>query len=237
MSAETVARALAYPFEVPAGSYLLRDGRPAPLPDPAGATGGRMPVLAFGANASPSALAAKLGDRAREAEVTVLAGRLRDFDVVHSAHVSPYGSIPAALQHCPGVVASVHVVHLTQDELAAVHRSEPNYAFARLRGLGLEVDGGALLGSVHAYLTRHGCLRLAGEPVAVSAVPAEGRRWRALDQPGVLAAARDRLAPGADLDEFVLEQASDPEVAGQRTAALRRDAEPFAWTDWEEVGP
>lgn len=234
MSAQALGRALSYPFGIPPGSYLLRDGRPEPLSDPVAAVDGRTPILAFGANASPEGLGAKLGDRAL-APVPVVAGRLREFDVVHSAHVSPYGSIPGTLQHCPGVTASVHVVHLTKDELAAVHRGEPNYVFARLRGIELELDGVENLGAVHAYVSRHGCLRLDGEPVAVAAVAALGRHWRALDQPAVLAAARDALAPGIALDDFVLEQAGDPEVAARRTAALRRDAMPFAWADWQEA--
>ena len=173
--------------------------------------------------------------RAAGARVPVVAGALHDFDVVHSAHIAPYGSIPGALQHCPGVVAAVHVTYLLPEELDAVHRSEPNYVFACLRGIDLRVEGGASSDTMHAYLTRHGCLRLDGAPVGVAAVPVAGRTWPTLDQPAMLAAARDRLAPGEELDAFVLEQAGDPEVARARTEALRADAVPFAWEDWEEV--
>jgi hypothetical protein len=236
MSASAVTHALAYPFGIPSGSYRLERGRPVPLDGADAAADGRVPVLAFGANAAPSALAAKLGPRAAEASVPVVAGELHDFDVVHSAHVSPYGSIPGALQHSPGATASVHVVHLEADELAAVHRSEPNYAFGRLLGIDLRLEGGARLDSVHAYVTRHGCLRLDGGHVGVAAVLVEGRGWPALDQPAMLAAARDALAPGEPLETFVLAQATDPEVAAERTAALRREAAPFAWPEWQEVG-
>jgi hypothetical protein len=235
MSVPAVAHALAYPFGIPSGSYLLDGGRAVPLDGAVAAGDGRVPVLAFGANAAPSALAAKLGPRAAAASVPVLAGELLDFDVVHSAHVSPYGSIPGALQRSPGVTASVHVVHLLADELAAVHRSEPNYVFARLRGIDLRLDGGSRLDSVHAYVTRHGCLQLDGGHVGVAAVLVARRGWPALDQPAMLAAARDALAPGEPLEAFVLAQATDPEVAAARTAALRREAAPFAWPEWDEV--
>jgi hypothetical protein len=236
MSDSAVAHALAYPFGIPSGSYLLEGGRTAALNGTAAAADGGAAVLAFGANASPAALAAKLGERAASASVPVVAGRLRDFDVVHSAHVSPYGSIPGALQHSPGAVASVHVVNLLADELAAVHRSEPNYVFARLNGIDLQLEGGGSLDAVLAYVSRHGCLRLEGAHVGVAAIPVRERAWRALDQPAMLAAARDVLAPGEPLDAFVLAQATDPEVAAARTAALRRDAAPFAWPEWEKVG-
>jgi hypothetical protein len=134
-------------------------------------------------------------------------------------------------------VASVHVVHLLAEELAAVHRSEPNYVFARLSGLDLELEAGCRLDSVHAYVSRHGCLRLDGEHVGVAAIPVRERAWPALDQPAMLAAARDALAPGDALEAFVLAQATDPDVAAARTAALRRDAAPLAWSGWEEVRP
>lgn len=236
MTAAAVARALAYPFGVPSGSFLLEDGRAVALGGADPAADGRVAVLAFGANASPDALAAKLGARAAGARVPVVAGELRGFDVVHSAHVAPYGSIPGALQHSPGAVASVHVMHLLAGELAAVHRGEPNYVFARLHGIDLRLEGGGRLSSVLAYLTRHGCLALHGAQVGVAAIPVRERTWPALDQPAMLAAARDALAPGEELDAFVLAQAGDPEVAAERTAALRRDAAPFGWEDWEEVG-
>jgi hypothetical protein len=236
MSAAAVAHALAYPFGIPSGSYLLAGGQAVTLNGAGADADRRAAVLAFGANASPAALAAKLGDRAVSASVPVVAGELHGFDVVHSAHVSPYGSIPGALQHSPGAVASVHVVHLLPEELVAVHRSEPNYLFARLSGIDLRLEGGGRLDSLHAYLSRHGCLRLEGAHVGVAAIPVRERAWRALDQPAMLAAARDALAPGEPLDAFVLAQATDPEVAAARTARLRRDAAPFAWPDWEEVG-
>jgi hypothetical protein len=236
MSDPAVAHALAYPFGIPSGSYLLAGGQAVALNGAGPAVDGREAVLAFGANASPAALAAKLGDRAAAASVPVVAGDLHGFDVVHSAHVSPYGSIPGTLQHSPDAVAAVHVVHLLVEELAAVHRSEPNYVFARLRDIDLRLEGGARLDSVYAYVSRHGCLRLEGAHVGVAAIPVLGRTWPALDQPAMLAAARDLLAPDDDLDDFVLAQATDPEVATARTSELKRDALPFAWSHWEEAG-
>ena len=230
MSAAAVAHALAYPFGIPSGSYLLAGGQPVALNGAGADADRRAAVLAFGANASPAALAAKLGDRAVSASVPVVAGQLHGFDVVHSAHVSPYGSIPGTLQHSPGAVASVHIVHLLPEELAAVHRSEPNYVFARLSGIDLRLEGGEGW-TPCAPTSRHGCLRLEGAHVGVAAIPVRERAWRALDQPAMLAAARDALAPGEPLDAFVLAQATDPEVAAARTARLRRDAAAFAWPE------
>ena len=219
---EVLARALAYPFAAPRGSYVLGGGEPRFEED-------QVAVLAYGANASPEVLAAKLGPLADAAPVTVLVAELHDFDVVYSAHVSPYGAIPGALQHSPGAVASVHAVHLTAEQLARVHRSEPNYDFTRLHEVVLRVDGGRRVSSVHAYVSRHGCLRRDGGHVGVAEIPVAGRAWPVLDQAEMLAAARDELAPGVDLADFVLAHVADPDLAARRTAALRETAAPLAW--------
>jgi hypothetical protein len=214
VAGDVVARALAYPFGVPRGSYVLDGGRVAEWD---GAVGpGRRPVLAFGANASPAALAAKLGPLAAEARIPVVAGELAGFDVVYSAHVSPYGAIPGTLLACPGAVAPVHTLHVTEAELARLHPTEPNYDFVRLEPPGVD-----------AYVSRHGALRRDGAPVGVAAIPVGGRVWPALDEAGILAAVRDELAPGEPLEDFVAAQATDPGVAARRTAALRATAIPF----------
>jgi len=94
--AALLARARAYPFGVPRGSFSVRGGRREP--PVALEPGDRTALLAFGANASPEALARKLaGTDAERDALPVVACALEGFDVVHSAHVSPYGSIPAAL--------------------------------------------------------------------------------------------------------------------------------------------
>jgi hypothetical protein len=188
-------------------------------------------VLAYGANGSPAALAVKLGPGA--GPVAVVAARLHGFDVVYSAHVSPYGAIPGTLQPCPGAVASVHAVHLGAEELARVHRSEPNYDFGRLRGIDLRLEGGRRLDAVQAYVSRHGCLIRDGAPVGVAAIGVRDRVWPARDEATVLGAARDDLAPGTDLSDFVLAQVADPELAARRSAVLRASAAPFAWPGWE----
>ena len=50
-----------------------------------------------------------------------------DFDVVYSAHVSPYGAVPATLIESPGTTAPVFVLHPTPEQHALLTASEPNY--------------------------------------------------------------------------------------------------------------
>ncbi|MDQ4041512.1 MAG: hypothetical protein M3141_07150, partial [Actinomycetota bacterium] len=196
---DLLARVLAYPFGVPRESYALAGGRAEEPRTEDLEPGERIGVLAYGANASPAALTAKLGELAEGVRVPVLAAELGDFDVVYSAHVSPYGAIPAALQHSPGAVASVHVVHLTRAQLARVDRTEPNYELVRLHGLDLRLEGGRRTEAVRAWVSRHGCLRRRDGHVGVAAVPVHGRTWPARSEEEILAAVRDELAPGEPL--------------------------------------
>ncbi len=90
-TAAILKRALEYPYATPDRSYLYRDGDAHELPEDGPDLTGRTPLLSYGANAAPEVLARKLAPVA-------VAARAGDFDVVYSAHVSPYGAVPATLR-------------------------------------------------------------------------------------------------------------------------------------------
>ncbi len=115
--------------------------------------------------------------------MAALAGTLRGWAVVHSAHVSPYGSVPATLVPQAGAEAAVHVLVL--DDPAPLDVTEPNYDRVTLTGLDLEVDRLGRLERVEAYLSKWGPLEVGGQPVALGAMAQEDllravrskRRW------------------------------------------------------------
>lgn len=210
------------------GRELPLSDLPAPDLDP-DALRARVPVLAYGANRSPEALEGKLSLPGFPADSAVVAlrARLHDLDVVYSAHLSPYGSVGATLQRSAGTRAEVAVLLLTEAQVAALGETEPNYTLEELRDVAIRVEGGARLDRVRSYVSRHGCLTLEGAEVALAAIPARSRRWRAFRQPEVLAAVAARLGLRGELDEFILENVADPELAAERTRELRRDARPL----------
>ena len=171
-------RALTYPYATPQRSYLYREGRAAELPEDFDLAE-RTPLLSYGANAAPEALALKLAALPGE-PLPVVRSELHGFDVVYSAHVSPYGAIPATLLESPGTVAPVFVLHPTAEQHAL--------------GTVAEVD---------AYRSKHGCLEFDGSPVALAAIRCLGRTLPELDQPEMLERVRARLAPKLVLDEFI----------------------------------
>lgn len=188
-AAEILRRALAYPYATPEGSYLYLDGEARELPADGPDLAGRTPLLSYGANAAPEVLARKLTSLPG-VEMPVLQAELEGFDVVYSAHVSPYGAVPATLLESPGTVAPVFVLHPTAEQRALLTASEPNYDL-------VEVNG------VAAYRSKHGCLSLHGSPVALAAVRSAGRTLPELDEPAVLERVRVAIAPEADLETFV----------------------------------
>lgn len=194
------------------------------------AVGARVPVLAYGANRSAEGLKRKhsaLGFPA-DAAIIVLRARLHGFDVVYSAHLSPYASVGATLQRSPGTSAEVCVALLTPAQLASLGETEPNYTLEELDRAGVELEAGYRpLDRVRAWISRHGCLVLDGAEVALTAIPARDRRFAERTEPEVLAAVAARLGHAGELDEFILENVAQPELAAARTRELRRNARPL----------
>jgi hypothetical protein len=183
-----LARALRYPYEVPKRSYLFRDGAVLELPE-ASDLNGREPLLAYGANAAPEALARKLA-ALPGVELPVMRAELDGYDIVYSAHVSPYGAVPATLLESPGTRAPVFVIHPTAAQRTLLTATEPNYDLVELDGLA-------------AYRSKHGPLSLDGSPVALAAARSHGRTLPELDEPAVLELVRANIAPHLDLATFV----------------------------------
>ncbi len=229
MAADPVRHALSYPFEIPKRSYVVDDDGYSELAatDPPPDVAGRRPVLALGSNQSPAQLIRKFKGL-RLGPVPVVRASLGGFDVVYSAHVARYGSIPATLLPCPGAAATVFVNWLDPAQEKAMHATEGgNYRFGRLDGIALALETGGALASAFVYVSRRGALARDGAPVALAAVAAENRTWPALGQPEIQGHVRDRLAPGEALETFVHAAIADDAVRAARTKALANAALAF----------
>lgn len=196
-------RALSYPYAKPSCSYVHRVGEVQEL-DAAGELdlSGRTPLLAYGANAAPEALDRKLATLP-DRPLPVLRAELADFDVVYSAHVSPYGAVPATLIRSSGTRVGLHVVYPDAKQLPLLSATEPNYGLAPLAGSSPRVECIGTVNEVAAFESRYGALQLDGAPAALAAVPASGRGLRALTEPEVLEIVRTHTEPDLTLEQFV----------------------------------
>jgi hypothetical protein len=193
-AAAILERALAYPYATPDRSYLYRNGEAHALPVDGPDLTERTPLLSYGANSAPEALARKLASLPG-VDMPVLRAELESYDVVYSAHVSPYGAVPATLIESPGTTAPVFVLHPTVDQHALLTASEPNYNLVEVNGIA-------------AYRSKHGPLELDGSAVALAAVRSTGRTLPELDEPAILDRVRAHLEPQLSLEEFVLDSAA-----------------------------
>lgn len=230
---EQADHALGYPWARPPDSYRLRDGEVHPYD---GDTEDRHPILAFGSNASPSALTRKFAhfETPEDRDVLVLAGDLHDFDVGPAAAVAAYGAMPATLFESPGTRVRAAIVYATDAQATQLTWSELTYRFGRLRPVRFvaadhEVD------EVFAYVHRFGHYRPDGEPLALAAVEAEGRRSRAVTQRELLGRiAAQVVRDGASAEDLI--EAVYVDGPGAVLARLREHVmpcgEPFASERW-----
>jgi hypothetical protein len=215
---DVVERALGYPYTAPRQPFVQLGHRTL---DPAEVDidrAARTPVLAYGSNAAPQVLSRKLA--LSDQPVLVVPARLAEFDVVYSAHISPYGAIPATLQRSRGTEVQVHVIYMTSAQIGVISATEPNYVPTLLEGTDCLLEEGGDLGEVSAYISRHGCLLRDGSEVALSAVPATGRAFAALSEPEAIEHIRASLCPDDALEAFVLANVTDPTLSRSRTARL-----------------
>ncbi|HEY1356217.1 MAG TPA: hypothetical protein VGF09_07865 [Solirubrobacterales bacterium] len=219
-----------YPFERPPGSYvlrgetveLLRDAGPSERRSTISAfTDGRHPILAFGANAAPSRLAMKFGhfDDDVDREALVLTGDLHDLDVGAVPTAPLVGYLPGSLFASPGTAVRAAVVWVTPAQATQLAWTETTYRFGRLEEARFEVDEADLeIEDLFAFVSRLGALCIDGEPVALAAIPAQGRTAAALTQEELLDAVA-RLVLGPDARAEDLARATCEDMLGLITRA------------------
>lgn len=217
---DVVERALGYPYAAPWHPFVqLKHETLAPEELQVDADE-RTAMLAYGSNAAPEVLARKLA--LSDQPVLVVPAWLDDFDVVYSAHISPYGAVPATLQRSPGTRVRVHVVYMTRAQVGLVAATEPNYEAARIERAVCRLDDGEEMVGPAAYLSRHGCLLHEGVEVALAAVDATGRTFATASEGEVLERLRELFCPEEGLETFVLANVTDPALSQARSAQLPR---------------
>lgn len=246
--AAAIALALGYPWERPRGSYLLRgelvvrlaELEPAQREDVlarfAAPAGDRLPLLSIGSNGAPEALRRKFAhfESEPDRDVLVLTGHLRDFDVGAAAQPALYGSLPATLFPSPGTAVRAAVLWVTPAQFAQLTWSELSYRLGRLRARFEVEESGHAFERVAVFVSRFGGFCPRGDPVALAAVPARGRRVPALTQAELLTtAARLTLGPEAGAEDWIRAVVERPaELFARLPTTLHRAARPFHSERW-----
>ncbi len=223
-----IARALDYPYARPTGSFRFTSSGTGALP-PDVTLAGRIPVLACGSNAAPGQLARKYA-RHPETVIPVTVAILRDIACCYSAHVTGYGAIPATLDLAPGAITYAHITWLTEVQLDEMHASEAigtNYAYVRMDEIGLTCERHGNLGSIHAYVSKHGSYLIDGNPVIVQGIRCENAPFPILDQHDMQRYLLQKMAPAMSLTDFIRQNMKDSSIRAARTASLAATARQF----------
>jgi hypothetical protein len=217
---DVLERALGYPYEAPWEPFIQLRHETLATDEIEIDRDQRTAMLAYGSNAAPEALARKLA--LSDQPVLVVPAWLDDFDVVYSAHISPYGAVPATLQRSPGTRVRVHLVYMTEAQVGLVSATEPNYESAQIEGAVCHLDDGETITGPAAYLSRHGCLLSDDTEVALTAVEATNRSLPARSEAELLERLRALFCPDESLETFVLANVTDPALSQARSARLPR---------------
>jgi hypothetical protein len=249
----TFARAIAYPWARPAGSFLLSGGETSMLahlgagerddalarflaPDC-----GRLPVLAIGSNGAPETVERKFAhfERAEDRSLLAVTGHLHDFDVGVAAQPSLYGSMAATPFPSPGTATRASLLWVTPAQFTQLAWSELTYRLGRLRTRFEADDDLPDRDEVLVFVSRFGAFCPDGEPVALAAVPARGRVASELSQEQSLdAAARLALGPEASAEDLVRAIFEDPSaLVPKLVETVNRASLPFASERWTPFHP
>jgi len=235
-----LVRATSYPYRIPDHSYVYQDGGIEPLTTAIERFDyrGRTPVLAVGSNQSPEQLSRKyVGDE--WGLIPVVRTKLKDFDVVYSAHITAYGSVAATLHHAPGVTVSLFVNWLDDRQLDRMHETElpnENYEYGRLTGIELIPEAGPAIDDLYLYNSRRGVFAPDGEPIALNEVSARNRYWPSKSQPEIQALVRDHIDPEKPIEEFIGESVADGKTRQERSTRMAGGALSFSFSGYVPSG-
>lgn len=196
----------------------------------------RTPLLAYGANASCRKLRNDFSNLAQNIVIPVIKAHLFDFDVVYSAHFSPYSSIPAALQYSPKTTVDIFVTYLTDSQLKQMNKTESlgiNYSLGRLLDIQMVLENNIILNEVLSYFTMHGCLFVNDSHISLSAIAANNRKFPQMDELEVLKLVRNKLDENKELDTFILENIYNEELKKYRLKMLNYFKKKLSYEHYE----
>lgn len=248
---EHYERAIGYPWERRPGSCLVTDKGVEDLEGIDGErrnelihkyvheSANRVPLLTYGANASPERLSLKLAHLPEgDHEALILAGDLEGFDAGAVAQPPVFSSMPATLIASPGTTVRVAVLFLTPAQFTALWWTELTYLVGALTRIRLVTDAvEEPIDRVILFISRWGAFCVDGQPVAMAAIPAKNRRSAALTQTEILdAAARMAIGEGACARDLVKSSFENPAAfMADRYESFRAASAPFESEHWAQM--
>ena len=151
---DSYQKAVSYPYTAPSKPFTFIDGKCVEgvhisLND-------RVPILSVGSNRSPYQLKNKF---TLDENLCVTPAILYNSEIVYSASISPYGSIPATQWPSKGAEVILNVLWLNERQLNIMHLTEGigiAYNFVELDEGSVVIEGSDYIGPVYAYVSVNG---------------------------------------------------------------------------------
>ena len=147
-------KAISYPYTTPSTPFSFIDGKCVEgvhisLND-------RVPILSVGSNRSPYQLKNKF---TLDENLCVTPAILYNSEIVYSASISPYGSMPATQWPSKGAEVILNVLWLNERQLNIMHLTEGigiAYNFVELDEGSVVIEGSDYIGPVYGYVSVNG---------------------------------------------------------------------------------
>jgi hypothetical protein len=201
----------------------------------------RTPVIAYGSNATVSALTRKYvaPTITRPAVIPVTRALLHDYDVVWSPHLVYNGAMPATIVRSPGTAIEVWLTWLDDAELQRMHDSEgvgTLYSYGTLAPARL-VSKVPLPEPPRVYVDCYGALALDGVVQAIARVPANGRQFPAIESERALRKVAALTGWSGNVFAWVLDNVQSLARRAERTQRLAALARFIEDTDYRADCP
>ena len=147
-------KAISYPYLAPSKPFSFVDGKC--LEGIKIRIDDRLPILSVGSNRSPFQLCNKF---TLNENLCVVPAVLSNCDIVYSASISPYGSIPATQWPSKGTTVKLNVLWLDKKQLELMHLTEGigiAYNFVELEKGSVLMKGINYSGPVYGYVSANG---------------------------------------------------------------------------------
>lgn len=184
------------------------------------------PVVGYGSNPAPSQLSRKYAAdiSSGDAVIPVMKGYLSGYDVTWTPVFVDYGAMPATITPSPGTRVDIWVTWLPDSLVAQMSRTEHVgvhlYALATLTKADYAFDGPDPA-PLKLYVSCFGALTIDGRTLAVAAVPALHRRFRAMTSSQALAAVAPTIGWRGSVLDLLYANVSDPQGRARRSDKLR----------------
>lgn len=220
---------LRYPFDLGTGSFRWRQQGSGPLgPLSDVDLTGRQPILAIGSNGAPRQLHRKFAEVAfadpthPDGSIPVTACVATGIDAVYAAFVAGYGSIPATSCESPGTEVATFVTWLTPRQLDRMNQTESlGTSYLLEPASSVVVPELGRVDDALGYVAVVGPALIDGSPVAIAAVSAENRQFRAMSQTEIWAHVAQVMGwRSDDLSGLAASVGADRDRAGQVARVL-----------------